>query len=254
MLVLSPGMGNPQEFSEMEPLWWYTSQNLQRWSGSHWEHTKKEAGVTAPIPPSMHLLTMGPQLQTPLHIPLVVAWTTLQPPRLSPCSQPKFPLQVCPPKPKPQHPAPAHQQMHLRLGTAARLPGPSVQLSLFSAHCKTVSTLFSKPLNSPCVLANLPASERVTQSEGTHPPSYLPPRAQIPSQLPSLFSFTTPRPCWPPSHPSYNFSFMSSSASFQQVFHENCPTHRCIFDVLVRGDELRVLLSHRLDLVKTFSL
>lgn len=56
MLILSPGMGNPPEFAEMEPLWWYTSQNLQRWSGSHWEHTKKEAGVTAPIPPSMHLL------------------------------------------------------------------------------------------------------------------------------------------------------------------------------------------------------
>ena len=38
------------------------------------------------------------------------------------------------------------------------------------------------------------------------------------------------------------FVYRSSFASFQLVFHENCPTCRCIFDVLVGRGELHVLL------------
>ena len=164
-------------------------------------------------------------------------------------SQPQSPLQTCPPKPKPQCPAPAHTSRHAsRAGdcsTIASTPYAGLYVPPAQTGCCNL-------LQAPSVLADLPASEGASQGKGT--PSFHSslPRVQVPSQIPPLF-FSVP-----PGHlailPTTLVLWAPLPAAFSRYSVRVVPRVDVFWLLFVGTGELHFLLLHSLDLAKRFSL
>lgn len=144
-------------------------------------------------------------------------------------------------------PLPTPANMHLRLGTAARLPVLPMLVSMFHP----LQTGYCTLLRAPSVLADLPASEGASQGKGT-PSFHSPlPRVQVPTQIPALCFFC------PPGHlsilPTTLVLWAPLPAAFSRYSVKVVPRVD-VFWLFLGTGELHFLLFHSLDLAKHVSL